>query len=132
MKRVGWAALALAGAFSVGWLVGAAGRSGAEREAGLMAEHAAFLEIRGLVLEGRLDVLRSDFGDARQTFDEARAAIERLQTRLRETGLAERAGLLEVALGYLKEAGDRAVNLDADAGSAAEAALHAVDTVRGR
>ena len=70
-------------------------------------------------------------GGARLRFDEAGDAIERLQSRLRETGLAERAGLLEVALSYLRQAADQAEAFDASAQSAAEAALQTLERVQG-
>jgi len=122
--------LAVALAFAAGWLVGGSGRSAAEVSAGRATEQAGFLEARALILDGRLRVSEANFGNARERFEEARAVVERLQRRLRETGQAERAGLLEVALGYLTDAAGKAAGLDAGAGSAAEAALHTLEAVR--
>ncbi len=129
MKRLSWIALALAVAFAAGWVVGSSGRSAAEVAAGRAAEHAGFFEARTLVLEGQLSLVAANFGDARTAFEAANGVVQRLQTRLRETGLAERAGLLEVALGYLGEAAERATALDPEAGSAAEAALRTLESV---
>jgi hypothetical protein len=130
MKPLSWAALAVGTAFVAGWLVGGSGRSTSEVAAGRAADEAAFLRARALVLEGRLHLYQDNYGDARQAFDEAHATITTLQRRLRETGLGERAGLLEVALGYLRQAADRATALDPGAQSAAEAALQTVESVR--
>jgi hypothetical protein len=132
MKRAGWLALALAAAFSAGWLMGGAGRSAAEVAAGRADERAAFLEARLLVLDGQIRLLESNFGDAGAQFDAARAVIERLQTRLRETGQPERAGLLEVALAFLREAASQASALEPGAWSAAEAARHTLESVGGQ
>jgi hypothetical protein len=129
MKRAGWLALALTASFSAGWLAGGSGRSAAEVAAGRAEERAAFLEARVLVVGGQLNLLESNFGDAAAQFDAARTVIERLQTRLRETGQPERAGLLEVALAFLREAGDQATALDPGAWSAAEAARHTLESV---
>jgi hypothetical protein len=130
-KGLGWMVLALAVTLGVGWLFGASGRSAAEVAAGRAVERAGFLEARALVLEGRLSLFESNFGDARAQFEAARAVVEGLQTRLRETGLAERAGLLEVALAYLREAAEQAAALEPTAQSAAEAALRTLETVGG-
>ena len=130
-RLLGWMSLALAVAFGAGWLVGGSGRSAAEVSAGRAVERAGFLEARTLVLEGRLSLVESNFGDARAEFEAAGAVVETLQTRLRETGLAERAGLLEVALAYLREAASQAASLDPEAGSAADAALRTLETVGG-
>jgi hypothetical protein len=131
MKRPVWIIVAVTAAFGAGWLAGGSGRSAAEVAAGRSAQLADFLHARALVLEGQLRLTEFNFGEAGARFGEAGEVVERLQRRLRETGLAERAGLLEVALGYLEEAGERAAALDTDAGSAAEAALRTIDTVNG-
>jgi len=129
MKQFAWITLAVVVAFGAGWLVGGSGRSAAEVSAGRAIEQAGFLEARMLILDGQVRVSEMNFGDARERFEAARAAVERLQRRLRETGQAERAGLLEVAIGYLTEAAEKSAALDAGGGSAAEAALHTLEAV---
>ncbi len=63
-----------------------------------------------------------NFGDASKRFEEARGLVEKAQTRLRETGQAERAGRLEIVLTHLRDAQRRAASLDSAAqGAAAEA-----------
>ena len=130
MKPLSWAALAVGAAFVAGWLVGASGRSASEVAAGRAVEEAAFLSARALVLEGRVHLYQDNFGDARRAFTDAHTVVTTLQRRLRETGLGERAGLLEVGLGYLTQAADQATALDPGAQSAAEAALQTLDSIR--
>ncbi|HUF48382.1 MAG TPA: hypothetical protein VMM93_11240 [Vicinamibacterales bacterium] len=126
-----WAAIAVGTAFVAGWIVGAAGRSSSEMAAGRAAEDVAFTTARTLVLEGRVALYQDNYGDARRAFDQAATTVTALQRRLRETGLGERAGLLEVALGYLRQAADQATSLDPGAQSAADAALQTLEVVRG-
>ncbi len=131
MKSVSWIALGVVLAFAVGWLVGGSGRSAAELSAGQAEERAGFLEARALVLEGQVDLLHSSFADARTRFAAAERVLEGLQKRLRETGQAERAGQLAVALAYLGDAVGQAEAYGADARGAAEAALRAIEKVAG-
>jgi len=126
-----WIVTATVVTFAAGWLVGGSGRSAAELSAGRAAEQAGFLEARVLVLEGQVNLLQSRFGDARTRFAAAGRALERLQTRLRETGQAERAGQLQVALAYLGDAAEQAETYNPDARDAAEAALRVIEKVGG-
>jgi hypothetical protein len=109
-----------------GWLYGASGRSEVEQARREAVQRADLTEARSLVLEGIVALFQSNFGDATTRFERARAAVERIQTALRETGQAERAGRLEVALSHLRDAQRLAVSLDANARTAAEAALLAL------
>jgi hypothetical protein len=125
-RSIGIVALIVLAAGLAGWMFGASGRSEVE-QARRAAEHRADLnEARALVLEGNIAVFQLNFGDASKRFESARAAIERIQTALRETGQAERAGRLEVALSHLRDAQRLAVSLDGNARTAADAALQAL------
>ena len=86
-------------------------------------------EARAFVLEGNLAVVQLNFGEAAKKFDAARAAVERIQTAWRETGQAERAGRLEVALSHLRDAQRLAVSVDVNARNAADAALQALTSL---
>ena len=86
-------------------------------------------EARALVLEGTVALFQSNFGDATKRFESARVAVERIQTALRETGQAERAGRLEVVISHLRDAQRLAVSLDANARTAADAALQALASI---
>ena len=109
-----------------GWMFGASGRSEVEQARRAAEDRADLNEARALVLEGNIAVFQLNFGDASKRFESARTAIERIQTALRETGQAERAGRLEVALSHLRDAQRLAVSLDGNARTAADAALQAL------
>ena len=111
------------GAVFAGWLYGASGRSDLEQSRRAAVQRAELSEARALVLEGNLAIFQLNFGDAVKRYESARAAVERIQTALRETGQAERAGRLEIALSHLRDAQRLAVSLDANARNAADAAL---------
>ena len=127
LKLVGWAALALVVAFGAGWIVGSSGRSAAEDERRQAEERADFGEARARILGGRVSLFLVNFGDASRRFEEARAIVERAQTRLREMGQAERAGRLEIVLTNLRDAQRLAAALDASAQNAADQAVQALD-----
>jgi len=109
-----------------GWIYGASGRSDVERARRDAVQRTDLTEARALVLEGQLAVYQLNFGDAAKRFDAARAPVERVQTALRETGQAERAGRLEIVLSHLREAQRLAVSLDANARLAGDEALRAL------
>jgi hypothetical protein len=125
-KGFGWIVLAIATAFGGGWLVGASGRSGVEQARGRAEERSEFSEVRALVLEGRISLFLVNFGDASRKFEQARTLARSVQTHLRETGQAERAGRLEIVIGHLGDAQRLAAALDAGAQNAAEQALTAL------
>ncbi len=83
-------------------------------------------EARALILDGQVQIFLVNFGAASQRYEAARAAIERVQVALRETGQAERAGRLEIPLSHLREAQRLAVSLDSSARNAADEALSAL------
>ena len=127
LKLIGWAALALVLVFGAGWITGSAGRSAAEDARREADGRADFAEARGRIMEGRVSLFLVNFGDASRRFEDARAIVERAQTRLREIGEAERAGRLEIVLTNLREAQRLAAALDASAQNAADQAVQALD-----
>jgi hypothetical protein len=126
-KSIGWIALAGVLTFAVGWLAGSSGRWGAEQDRRVFEARAEFAAARARILEGRVSLFEVNFGDASRRFEEARVIVERVQTRLRETGEAERAGRLELVLTELREAPRLASSLDAAAQNAAVEAVRALD-----
>ena len=112
-----------------GWLYGASGRSDVEQARRAAVQQSDLNEARALVLEGKVAIFQLNFGDAAKHFDSARAAVERMQTALRETAQAERAGRLEIVLSHLRDAQRLAVSLDANARNAADAALQALASI---
>jgi hypothetical protein len=109
-----------------GWLYGASGKSDIEQARRAAVHQAQLQQARALILEGNVAIFQLNFGDAARKFEAARSAAEQMQTALRETGQAERAGRLEVVLSHLRDAQRLAVSLDANARNAADAALQAL------
>ena len=128
-RTIGIAAVIVLGAAASGWMYGASGRSEVEQSRRAAVQRADLNEARALVLEGNVALFQSNFGDATKRFDAARAAVERIQAALRETGQAERAGRLEIVLSHLRDAQRLAVALDANARNAADAALQALASI---
>jgi hypothetical protein len=127
LRLAGWLALAAVILFGAGWLVGSSGRSTADQERRAFEERADFASARALILEGRVSLFLVNFGDASRRFEEARVIVERAQTRLRESGQAERAGRLEIVLTKLRDAQRLSSSLDAAAQNAAAEALRALE-----
>ena len=128
-KTALWAAVALVVTFGVGWFTGASGRTAAEMTQQQSDLRSALTEARALVLEGRVSLFQINFGDASRQFDQARTTVERLQTRLRELGQADRAGRLQIVLAHLSDAQRLAVALDHGAQGAADEALKALKSI---
>jgi hypothetical protein len=126
LKSIGALVLALVVSFGVGWLSGASGRAAAEQQLAAAEERANFAQARALIGDGRVSLFLVNFGDASRRFEEARGVVERMQTKLRELGQAERAGRLEIALSHLRDAQRLAASLDSSAQGAAAEALRAL------
>lgn len=109
-----------------GWVWGRSGKSEIEEARRSAVQQENLTDARALILEGQIHIFQLNFGDATKRYEAARAAIERVQLALRETGQAERAGRLEIPLTHLKDAQRLAVSLDASARNAADEALKAL------
>jgi len=129
LKLAGWAALALVVTFGAGWYWGASGSAALEQQRREAVARADFSQARALVLEGRVRLFQSNFGQANQAFDAARTIVLGAQTRLRQLGEAVKAGQLEVAIAQLREAQRLSLALDGAAQTAADDALRAIDSV---
>jgi len=129
LKLVGWGVLAAAVVFGAGWFMGASGRASLEQERREAIGRAEFAEARGRVLEGRVHLFQSNFGQATKAFDAARVLVTASQTRLRQAGDAVRAGQLEVAIAQLREAQQLSLALNSGAQAAADEALRVIDAV---
>ena len=128
IRVVGVILLALVVSAVGGWFVGSAGRSVAQREEGLADMRAEFAEARALVLEGRVSLYTSNFGNAIEQFQQASQRIGRVQSRLREIGQVEQAGRLEIAVSSLGDAQRLAATFDTTKAQAA--AEQATDALR--
>jgi hypothetical protein len=133
IRVVGVILLGLVVAVGVGWFAGSAGRSAVEREQAVIEMRAEFSEARALVLEGRVSLYISNFGDAIAQFQQASRRIAAVQSRLREIGQVEQAGRLEIAVSSLGEAQRLAATFDTTkAQASAEQAMEALRAAAGQ
>jgi hypothetical protein len=133
IRVVGVILLALVVAAGLGWFAGSAGRSAVERHQAVIEMRADFSEARALVLEGRVSLYVSNFGDAIAQFQQASRRIAAVQSRLREIGQVEQAGRLEIAVSSLGEAQRLAATFDTTkAQASAEQALEALRAAAGQ
>lgn len=126
VKTIAIIAAAVLVAGLTGWMIGASGRS-AEKQLTRAAEQRADLsEVRALIVEGRVSLFLSNFGDASKKFEAAITVLERMQMQLRENAQAERAGRLEIAIAHVRDAQRLAASFDASAHNAADEALKTI------
>jgi hypothetical protein len=126
MKHLAWFAGAIIVVGLGGWMIGASGTSAREQEKIAAEQRADTTQVRALLLEGRVSLFLSNFGDASQKFEAAIVVLERIQTQLRETAQAERAGRLQVAIAHVRDAQRLAASFDASAHASADEALKAI------
>ncbi len=126
MKHIAWIAGAVVVAALGGWMIGASGTSAREQEKIAAEQRADTTQARALLLEGRVSLFLSNFGDASQKFEAAIVVLERIQTQLRETAQAERAGRLQIAIAHVREAQRLAASFDPSAHASADEALKAI------
>jgi lipopolysaccharide biosynthesis regulator YciM len=132
LRLIGILLLALVVAAVGGWFVGSAGRSAVERDSTVSLMRAEFAEARALVLEGRVSLFQSNFGEAIQQFQRANVLIGSVQRQLREVGQVEQAGRLQIAISSLGDAQRLAATLDTTkAQASAEQALAALQAASG-
>ncbi len=126
LRTAGIVLVAVLVTIGAGWVWGASGRGDLDRALRAAEERAAFAESRALLLEARVSLFKTNFGDAGRALEQAASQITALQTRLRESGQAERAGRLEIVLASVRDAGRLTLALDPSAQTAAEAAVAAL------
>jgi hypothetical protein len=132
IRVIGVILLAVMLAAGVGWFTGSSGRSELERERGRIELRAEFSEARALVLEGRVSLFISNFGDAIQRFQQAGQRIGPIQSRLRAMGQVEQASRLQIAISSLGDAQRSAAGFDTTkAQAAADQALGALRAAAG-
>lgn len=126
MKSVGLVALALVVALGAGWVWGASGKAAVDRERRRVEMQLHFETARSGVLDGRLTLVGNDYARAGASFGAAVTELETLQRMLRELSQAELAGRIEIVVANVKAARDAAAAQNANAWSAADAALQAL------
>ncbi len=125
-KHIAWIVGAIVVAGLGGWMIGASGRSAQLQLTRAADQRADITEARALIVEGRVALYLTNFGDASKRFEAAIAVLGRVQSQLREMAQAERAGRLEIAIAHTREAQRLAASFDAGAHAAAEEALKAI------
>lgn len=128
-KSIGVILLLLVVSLGAGWVWGQSGKSDADQARRQFEQRAHAETARAEILEGRLAVTRTNFGDAGAHFTKAAAALEALQRQYREVGQADAAGKVEIVLATLKTALHQTEQFDLGAQSAADAALQALQGV---
>jgi hypothetical protein len=130
IRSILWIIIAALIAIGGGWLWGATGKATVMADRRLLADRADFFEARALILAGRVHLFELNFGDGAARFADAQRVLAPVQTRLRETSQAERAGRVEIVLAQLREAERLARALDPAAHGAAAQAVLALDAVQ--
>jgi hypothetical protein len=132
IRVIGIILLALVVAAVGGWFTGSSGRSTIERERTVIEMRAEFAEARALVLEGRVSLFQSNFGDAIKQFQQAGQRIASIQSRLRTMGQIEQASRLQMAASSLGDAQRLAATFDTTkAQASADQALGALRAASG-
>lgn len=114
-------------AFATGWCTGASGRTAISIALNETTVRADVAEVRAAVLDARLSLSEANFGDASRALQRARVVAERLQTRLRASGEADRVGALQTVTTRLGEADRLSGALDPGASAVAAEALRALE-----
>lgn len=122
--------LALAVALGSGWVWGASGKAAVDRERRRGEERLHLEAGRADLLEGRLTLSGNDYAQAGASFAAAVTELSAAQRLLREVGQAELAGRIEIVLSHARDANAAALAQNANAWSAADAALQALKGLR--
>ena len=83
-------------------------------------------EVRGQILEGRVNLYNNNFGDASRHFEDAKAPLRRMKARYQDAGNREAAAGIDAAIGHVEEAQRLAAKLDLSANNKATEALDAI------
>lgn len=127
IRLIGIVLLAIVAAAGGGWAVGSSSRAALALEQQRTIMQAEFAEARAQVLDGRVSLYQSNFGDAVQRFQRGRDLVGRIQVQLREMGQVEQAGRLEIANSHLSDAQRAAAAFDQAKGHvAADQAIQAL------
>jgi hypothetical protein len=123
MRGYSFVLLGVVVAFGAGWLIGASGTSEVEQARDQHERRSQVAQAEALLLGARVSLFETNFGDAGERLDRALALVTTVQTGLRETGQAERAGRLEIVAAQIRDAALMARQFDGGAQTAIEGAL---------
>ncbi len=110
----------------VGFLWGASGRFSIQNALDETKLRLDLAEARGALLEARVSLYNSNFGDASRHFEEAKAPLRSARERYQQIGKNAAAGSLTAALEHIEEGKRLAGNLDPAANAKANDALEAI------
>lgn len=129
VQLVGGGLLALLLAVLAGWVWGAWGASGRERERREVEVRLALTEARSRVLQAQLGFHRLAFDEARRRLGTAKRPLDWARSQLQARGRTDLARRLTEALAYVAEAQVLSVQLDPAGSTRARAAIEAIDAV---
>lgn len=127
LKTLGIVAGCVILAFGTGWCTGASNRTSLVLDLSQTTLRADVAEVRSSILDARLSLTQSNFGDARRALQRASQFAERVQTRLGESGQADRVARLQVVSAHLTDADRLAAALDPASTDAAAEALRTLE-----
>jgi hypothetical protein len=110
----------------VGFVWGASGRFSIQNALDETKLRLDLAEARGALLEVRVSLYNSNFGDAGRHFEDAKAPLRRARERYQQVGKNAAAGSLTAALEHIEEGKRLAGNLDPAANTKATDALEAI------
>ena len=110
----------------VGFVWGASGRFSIQNALDDTKQRLDLAEARGALLEVRMSLYNSNFGDAGRHFEEAKGPLRSARDRYQQIGKNAAAGSLTAALEHIEEGKRLAGNLDPSANGKANDALEAL------
>jgi hypothetical protein len=111
---------------AAGWVWGASGKAAVDQARRATETQLHYARARAGILDGRLTLVGNDYANAAALFAQAQTELETLQRMLREVGRAELGGQVEIVLSHVRRARDAAAAGNANAWTAADAALQAL------
>ncbi|HEX6973964.1 MAG TPA: hypothetical protein VF147_06155 [Vicinamibacterales bacterium] len=125
-KLVLTAFVALIVCLGLGYAWGASGRLTIQGALDDTKQQLDLAEARGHILDARVSLYNSNFGDAAARFEDAKAPLKRVKERYQEAGRSDAASGIDAALGHVEEAKRLAGKLDQGANNPAGEALEAI------
>jgi hypothetical protein len=113
-------------ALGFGFAWGASGRTELRTALDDGKQQLDLAEVRGQILEGRVNLYNNNFGDASRHFEDAKAPLRRMKARYQDAGNREAAAGIDAAIGHVEEAQRLAAKLDLSANNKATEALDAI------
>ena len=109
-----------------GFVWGASGRFSIQNALDDTKQRLDVAEARGALLEARVSLYNSNFGDAGRRFEAAKAPLRSARERYQQVGKNAAAGSLTAALEHIEEGQRLAASLDQAANNKANDALEAI------